>query len=114
MARWLAARTGTTAENSAADFRSGQRGRRFDRALDLRVAIAGPDAERCPAHRNCLRRPFLGLARGEGTELDLAHPETDTVSSGEDLPSGYSTQLTQDINVTLGQIRSETEPFKIT
>ena len=111
MARWLAARTGTTAENSAA---ISQRPAwpRFDRALDLRVATpTGCGA--VPGTPNCLRLPFLGLARGEGTELDPAYPETDTVFGGRFAVRLFD-PVNQDINVTLGQIRSETEPFKIT
>ncbi len=82
--------------------------------LAIRLTVTGPAIAPVPSTPD-LRSldPWWDLPEEIADNLDPNQPGIDTVSTGEDLPTGYTASVARNLSLPLGAIHSETAPFNL-
>jgi hypothetical protein len=82
--------------------------------LLIRVDVFGPSAPPLPDPITLPNiDPFWDLPEEKAQVLNPADPDADPISAGETLPPGYSATTNRDVNLILGQIKSDPDAFNI-
>lgn len=82
--------------------------------LTIRVTVSGPTVAPVPSAPDLPDRdPLWDLPEETADPLDPNDPETDPVSSGVSLPTGYAASVFRDEALALGQITSASASFEI-